>query len=107
LSDELTGLKKEAHAQLDKLTALRKRLPEVTGKIESIDSQLASLLNVEVAERLIGLVEKRNEVAKELKGIPWLISGVRSYFHLEPGVQEVDIPTLPDHLRELREALSK
>jgi len=107
LTDELPELREEAQVQLDKLAALKKRLPEVSLEVESLNAQLASLLNAELVEQLIDLVEKRNEVAKELKGLPFLISNTRSFFHLQPGVEQIDVPKLPGHLRELTEALSK
>jgi len=107
LTDELPELRKEAEAQLDKLAALKKRLPEVSSEIESIDSQLASVLSIELAQQLIDLLEERNEVAKRLKGIPFLISEVKSYFHLQPGVEQIDVPKLSEHICDLGKALSK
>jgi len=107
LTDELPELREEAQGQLNKLNSLKKQLPKVTSEIEEIDSQLASRLSKELTRELIDLVEKRNRVVKELRGIPFLISDVRSYFHLQPGVEKVDAPKLPEHIRTLIEALSK
>jgi len=107
LTDELPELREEAQAQLDKLTELRKQLPKVTSEIEEIDSRLSEVLSKELTRELIGLVEKRNQAVKELRGIPFLISNVRSYFHLQPGVEQIDVPQLPEHIRTLIEALSK
>jgi len=107
LTDELPELRKEAEKQLDKLVALEERLPEVSLAIESVNAQLASLLNSDLVEQLIDLVEKRNEVAKEYRGIPFLIRDVRSFFHLQPGVREVEAPKLPEHITDLVKALSK
>ena len=107
LNDELPELRKEAEKQSDKLVELYGRLPEVSLEIESINAQLASLLNSDLVEQLIVLVEKRNELAKQYRGLPFWIRDVRSFFHLQPGVQEIEIPKLPEHISDLVTALSK
>ncbi len=107
LTDELPGLRVEAEKQLNELITLEERLPKVAGEIESLDSRLAEILSKELAQRLIDLIGKRNQAVKEFKGLPFLISGVKSYFHLLPGTEQVEVPKLPEHICDLGKALSK
>jgi len=107
LTGELPGIRQAAQEKANELEALEERKNLAMIEIEGINGQLASLLNDDLAQELIDLMEARGKLAQEFKGIPWLIADVRSYFHLQPGVQEVDVPKLPGHLRELTEALLK
>ncbi len=107
LTGELPGIRQAAQEKANELEALEERKNLALIEIEGINGQLASLLNDDLAQELIDLMEARGKLAKEFKGIPWLIADVRSYFHLQPGVQEVDVPKLPGHLRELTEAFLK
>ncbi len=107
LTGELPGIRQEAQEKANELEALEERKNLAMIEIEGINGQLASLLNDDLAQELIDLMEARGKLAKEFKGIPWLIADVRSYFHLQPGVQEVDVPKLPEHIRTLIAVLSK
>ncbi len=107
LTGKLPEIRQGAQEKANELEALEERQNLAMIEIEAINGQLASLLNDDLAQELIDLMEARGKLAKEFKGIPWLIADVRSYFHLQPGVQAVDVPKLPGHLRELTEALLK
>ena len=107
LTGELPGIRQAAQEKANELEALEERKNLALIEIEGINGQLASLLNDDLAQELIDLMEARGKLAKEFKGTPWLIADVRSYFHLQPGVQEVDVPKLPKHIRTLIAVLSK
>lgn len=100
-------LRKEAEKQFNQLIAHEERLPEARLEIEGVNAELAALVNTELVEQLTGLMEKRNTLVKEYRGIPWLIQNLKSYFHLQPGVQGVDVPKVPKHICDLGKALSK
>ncbi len=107
LTGELPGIRQAAQEKANELEALEERKNLALIEIEGINGQLASLLNADLAQELIDLMEARGKLAKEFKGIPWLIADVRSYFHLQPGIQAVDVPKLPGHIRTLIAVLSK
>ena len=107
LKAELPGMRKEAQQKVKELEAHEERLPEASVEIEVINGQLAALVNAELVEELTELIEERNRVVKDFKSLPWLIQSVKSYFHLQPGIQEVEIPKLPEHINDLVGALSK
>ncbi len=107
LTGELPGIRQAAQEKANELEALEERKNLAMIEIEGINGQLASLLNDDLAQELIDLMEARGKLAQEFKGIPWLIADVRSYFHLQPGVKQIEVPKLPGHIRTLIEALSK
>jgi len=107
LTGELPELRKEAEKQLDKLVELYGRLPKASLEIEGVNAELEALVNEALVEQLTGLIERRNTLVKEYQGIPWLIQNLKSYFHLQPGIQEVEVPKLPEHINDLVGALSK
>ena len=107
LKAELPELRKEAEEQLDQLMALESRGEKLGAEIKTLNNDIWKICDSELVHRLRGLAEKREGVVADLRKLPHLIRGVKSFFHMAPEVTEVDIPALDQKVLNVGKALSK
>jgi len=107
LTDELPQLRKEAEEKLSELVRLEGRIEELADEVESLNYDIWKICDNSLVHRLRGLLSKRERVVEDLRKLPYVIRDVKSFFHLEPGVTEVEIPVLDQTVTNVGEALLK
>lgn len=107
LKQELPELRKQAEAKLEELIAIEGRSKELAEEVKTLNYEIWKICDNSLVHRLRGLLSKRERVVEDLRKLPYVIRDVKSYFHMTPGVTEVEIPVLDQTVTNVGEALLK